>query len=49
MRAARHGLFCAEPDPDTVYNCWLNRYEKEGIEGLLSEPESVIDDPKVLC
>src|SRR5258708_34382450 len=31
---ARHGLLRVR-DPDTVYN-WLNRYEKQGMEGLLS-------------
>ena len=31
---ARRGLL-RERDPDTVYS-WLNRYEKEGIEGLLA-------------
>lgn len=34
---ALHGLL-RERDPDTVYS-WLNRYEEEGIDGLLSHQQ----------
>jgi transposase len=35
-QVALHGLFKAR-DPDTVY-LWMNRYEAEGLGGLLVKP-----------